>query len=101
MFNLLTFTLYLSHIYRYVINVQTLLNAADISKFTYTLKIPFKAMSTLIAGFWCSFSSSLRCTNLKIKITHVDNKETISIFTTDYIQSCSGGRKNIEPQIVM
>lgn len=51
MFNLLTFTLYLSHIYRDVINVQSLLNAADISKFTYTLKIPFKSISTLIAGF--------------------------------------------------
>lgn len=47
MFNLLTFTLYLSYIYRDVINVQTLLNAADISKFTYTLEIPFKAISTL------------------------------------------------------
>lgn len=55
MFNLLTFTLYLSHICRDVINVQTLLNAADISKFTYPLEIPFKAISTLSHSFLLVF----------------------------------------------
>lgn len=82
MFNLLTFTLYLSHIYRDVINVQTLPNASDISSFTYPLEIPFKAISTRSPCFLLVFLLFLSKAH---RIIHIDNKETISIFTRDYI----------------